>query len=101
MQDIPLPASVSKAHVLLEGMINLDFFDDESTIKKNLTELLKSACTDPCRYTPEKLVFLSFSSKILCQPHVTPGFQWSGESIKANIGQGKLYVMLKDEPEQV
>ena len=38
---------------------------------------------------------------MLTLPCVQPGFKWNGESLKANIGQGKLYVMLKEDEKQV
>ena len=101
VKDIPLPTLQRKDIVIQEGMLNLNSSDVESTIKDSLSQLLHVHAAHGSESLKENLVFLSCSDKMLSLPTVPHGFSWTGEALKANIGQGKLYVMLKDENKQV
>lgn len=99
VRDVPLPSFWTKSLLILEGMFSLNSYETESIIKENLAELVQQSTGRSC--TPERIIFLSYSGKMLTLPCVQPGFKWSGESLKANMGQGKLYVMLKEDEKQV
>jgi hypothetical protein len=99
VKDIPLPSHWTKSLQILEGMFTLNSYENETMIKENLAALVQHSMGGSCM--PEKLVFLSYSGKMLNLPCVPLGFKWSGECLKANIGQGKLYVMIKEDKEQV
>ena len=101
VKDIPLPTLQRKDIVIQEGMLNLNSSDVESTIKDSLSQLLHVHAAHGSESLKVNLVFLSCSDKMLSLPTVPHGFSWTGEALKANIGQGKLYVMLKDENKQV
>lgn len=86
-----LPTNFRKENILEEGIIKICQNDDEALILSNLKALLGTGI-----YVSEstKLEIMSYASKRLSIPHVAPGFSWNGEEIKANVGQGKLYVMV-------
>ena len=99
VRDVPLPSFWTKSLLILEGMFSLNSYETESIIEENLAELAQQSTGRSC--TQERIIFLSYSGKMLTLPCVQPGFKWSGEILKANIGQGKLYVMLKEDEKQV
>ncbi|XP_062621828.1 uncharacterized protein LOC134283390 isoform X2 [Saccostrea cucullata] len=99
VSDVPLPSLWTRNSIIVEGIFTLNSYDSESTIKENLATLLQQSTGGS--YTADRIVFLSYSGKVLNLPCVPPGFQWNGECLKANIGQGKLYVMVKEDKKQL
>lgn len=93
IKKTPLPVHFSKLLVLLEGIITVNVSDEETAIKDSLVSVLRNAGRS---VSAEGLIFLSYVMKILSIPCVVPGFCWNGEQLKANIGQGKLYVMVAE-----
>lgn len=86
-----MPKHFRKENILVERIMEISLHDDDSLILSNLKTLLGTGI-----FVSENTRFeiLSYASKRLSIPHVAPGFTWHGEGIKANVGQGKLYVMV-------
>lgn len=99
MKKSQLPTNFRKENILLEGMIKITLHDEESLIKTNLKALLEGTginVSDDC-----DIEILSYAAKRLSIPHVASDFTWNGEQIRANVGQGKLYVMVSSNKERL
>ena len=88
-----LPVCFSKDLILAEGFVNIKENELESEIKANLMSILNQS-----RLTSiDNLEILLYSSKTLSVPCSPPGFSWSLETIRMNVGQGKLYIMVTEK----
>lgn len=86
-----LPTNFRKEKILF-GKIKITLHDEESLIKTDLKALLEGTginVSDDC-----DIEILLYAAKRLSIPHVVSDFTWNGEQIRANVGHGKLYVMV-------
>ncbi|XP_069118882.1 uncharacterized protein [Argopecten irradians] len=95
VDEVCMPVTFSKNLSLFEAMFSFSSNDDEDTLKTNLIEIWQNSGVATSIATSSDITFLSYTSKILSVPITTKEFQWTGESLKSNVGQGRLYVMVK------
>lgn len=91
VHECNLPTSFSKDLVVSEGLLSVNHDEQEDDIMNNIHSILRNtniACE------ADSLKILSYSSKTLSRPCLAAGFRWSLETLKMNVGQGKLYVMV-------
>lgn len=91
VRETELPTNFSKDLVVSEGLLSVNDNEQEDDIINNILSILRNSNTE-CKACALKI--LSYSSKTLAQPCIAAGFRWSLETIKMNVGQGKLYVMV-------
>lgn len=87
-----MPKDFRKENILLEGIIEISLDDEESLIKTNLKVLSEGTGVNVSG--DGDIEILSYAAKRLSIPYVASDFTWNGEQIRANVDQGKLYVMV-------
>ena len=93
IESCNLPVCFSKDIVLAEGFVTIKENEIEREIMTNLVSILEQ-----CNYMNiDSLEILLYSSKTLYVPCSAQGFVWCLDSVKMNVGQGKLYVMVKEK----
>ncbi|XP_069119352.1 uncharacterized protein [Argopecten irradians] len=92
IKRVELPSSFAKSLTLSEGIFTFSTIDDEETIRSKIARILNIGAED--------FEFLTCAGKTLYEPQLG-GERWNGEMLKTNIGQGKLYLMIKQNSDEV
>ncbi|XP_069109662.1 uncharacterized protein [Argopecten irradians] len=92
IKRVELPSSFAKSLTLSEGIFTFSTIDDEETIRSKIARILNIEAED--------FEFLTCAGKTLYEPQLG-GERWNGEMLKTNIGQGKLYLMIKQNSDEV